>query len=361
MAEAAQRLLDSLGNSLCLDVHHKEEGDGEIPAKVLVDYSMERRRKQKMLCSQLQVLRFLLELLQEADTANWEEMSPELLNKEVEEVKKQWKSLRSEYQEKVNEVEELIPQLLEKIQLIQERKTQLEETMERYQAQARERQQHLQEVYQEQQVVVQKCQIQIAQLKDEVQELEQSVACWIRTVSRDAKFAGLLSMHGVSLLSVGENELLLDLHVINKTEIPPLRVNLHLSSEGDFQVEPEDSMLTLPPELRRGAISHIIAIILELQCWYQSHATLLKELKELQQRFAIDWQPAERQLVFLNRNKQHRLAIGPGYPVSGGVRLLSVKGAEPCATADKIKPPVENPSLSDWLEYLHGYPDYSTQ
>ncbi|KAM4019457.1 LOW QUALITY PROTEIN: outer kinetochore KNL1 complex subunit ZWINT [Anomaloglossus baeobatrachus] len=139
MAETAQRLLDSLWNNPCLDVRRKEEGDGEIPAKVLVDYSMERRRKQKMLCSQLQVLRFLLELLQEADTANWEEMSPELLNKEVEEVKQKWKALRCEYQEKVTEVEEVIPQLLEKIQLIQERRTQLEEAMARYQAQVRGR------------------------------------------------------------------------------------------------------------------------------------------------------------------------------------------------------------------------------
>ncbi|XP_073496520.1 outer kinetochore KNL1 complex subunit ZWINT isoform X2 [Phyllobates terribilis] len=354
-------LLDSLRNSPCLDVRHKEEGDGEIPAKVLVDYSMERRRKQKMLCSQLQVLRFLLELLQEEDTANWEEMSPELLNKEVEEVKKKWKSLRSEYQEKVNEVEELIPQLLEKIQLIQERKTQLEEAMERYQAQAKERLQHLQEVFQEQQLVVQKCQVQMEQLKDEVQTLEQSVDRWIRTVNRDSKLAGLLSMHGVSLLAVGENELLLDLHIIGKTEMPPLRVNLHLSSEGEFQLAPEDAKLTLPPELQRGATSHIVPIILELQCWYRSHARLLKELKELHERFAIEWRPAERQLLFLHRNKQHRLAIGAGYPVSGGVWLLSVTGAGPCDTADKLKPPVENPSLSDWLEYLHGYPDYSTQ
>ncbi|XP_040298761.1 ZW10 interactor isoform X1 [Bufo bufo] len=365
MAEGAQRLLDSLPNRPCLDVRRKEEGDGEIPAKVLVDYSMERRRKQKMLCSQLQVLRFLLEFIKEADIVNWEETNPELLNQEVEEVKQKWKSLKSQYQEKVNEVEEIIPQLLEKIQLVHEKKTQLEETLQRYHTQkliaeekAKERQQHLQDVFQKQQLVVQKCQVQIEQLKDELQKLEQSVDCWIQTVSRDSTFVGILhAQQVVSLVSIGEKELALDLNVSEKTQIAPLRVNLHWTSEEEFQVETEDPVLRLPPELQRGATTHITPVILELQCWYQSHARLLVELKKIQERFPIDWLPNERKILFLKGNKQHSLVIEPGYPVSGGVRLL---GGEPCNSSDNFKPPAENPSLSDWLEYLHSNPNFST-
>ncbi|XP_075116984.1 uncharacterized protein LOC142185453 [Leptodactylus fuscus] len=284
---------------------------------------------------------------------------------EVEEVKKKWKCLKSEYQEKVNEVEEIIPQLLEKIQLVHEKKAQLEETLQTYHTQkviseekAKERQQHLQEVFQKQQLVVQKCQIQIEQLKDEIQKLEQSADCWIQTVNRDSAHVGLLStLQGVSLVSAGEEELVLDLKVGEKTETPPLRVNLHWTSEGEFQVETEDSMPGLPPELQRGATSRITPVILGLQSWYQSHARLLKELRELKERFAIDWLPAERKLLFLKGSKQYSLLIDPGYPASGGVRLL---GPEPCNTSDNFKPPVEKPSVSNWLQYLHCYPDVST-
>ncbi|XP_056394835.1 ZW10 interactor-like [Hyla sarda] len=364
----AQRLLDSLSNTPYLDVRRKEEGDGEIPANVLVEYSMGRRRKQKMLGSQLQVLRFLLEFLQEADTANWEDTSPEILNQEVEEVKKKWKSLKCEYQEKVVEVEETIPLLLEKIQLIHDKKTELEEALHRYQAQkviaeekAKERQQHLQEVFQKQQLVVQKCQIQIEQLKGEIQKLEQSVECWIQAVHSDSTLAGLLNnLEGVTLVSAEEKELVLDLNVCKETEISPLRVTLHWTSEEEIKVETEDPMPRLPTELQCGATSHIIPIILELQSWYQSHARLLKEMKDLQERFTIDWLPTQMKLLFFKGDKQHTLVIEPGYPMSGGVRLLSGKGAEPCNTADNFKPPVENPSVSDWLEYLQSSPESST-
>ncbi|XP_075691049.1 outer kinetochore KNL1 complex subunit ZWINT isoform X2 [Rhinoderma darwinii] len=321
-----------------------------------------------MLYSQLHVLHSLHDFLQEAHSANWEETGPGILNQEVEQVKKKWKALKSEYQEKVKEVEEMIPQLLERIQLIQEKKTQLEETLQRYNTQkalaeekAEEKRQHLQEVFQKQQLVLQKCQVQLKQLKDAVQKLEQSADCWNQIVNRNWTLAGLMNtLQRVSMVSVAEKELVLDINVSEKIEIPPLRVNLRWTSEGAFQVETEGSLPRLPPELQRWPTSHITPTILELQCWFQCNARLMNELKELQKRFAIDWLPIERQLLFSKGNNQHRLAIALGYPMSGGVRLLSVKTGEPSHVSDNIKPPGENPSLSDWLEYLHRSPDFST-
>ncbi|XP_063792087.1 ZW10 interactor [Pseudophryne corroboree] len=368
MAETAERLLDSLSNISWLDVRQKADGDAEVPAKVLVDYSVERSKKQKMLCGQLQVLRFMLEFLRDADSVSWEDTIPELLSREVEEVKEKWKALKCEYQEKVTDVVDVLPQLLDRIQLLQEKRRQLEQSLQRYQSQkevaemkAKEKLQHLQEVVEKQRLVVEKCQGQILELKEELQRLEQSADSWIQAVSRDSTHLGLLrSLSGVSLVSIGGKELVLDVSADEKTEIPPLRVTLHGTAEGKFQVETDSSVPSLPADLQHVSSSHITPVILELQSWYRSNTRLLKELGELQQRFALDWIPAEQMLIVLKGGKQFRLLIEPGYPLSGSIRLVSVTGAEPYTVPENFKPPVESPSLSEWLEYLHDSPHFTS-
>ncbi|XP_075041677.1 outer kinetochore KNL1 complex subunit ZWINT isoform X2 [Mixophyes fleayi] len=321
-----------------------------------------------MMCGQLQVLRFMLEFLQEADSAGWEETNPKLLNIDAEEVKQKWKALKYEYREKVKDVEEAIPQLLERIQLVHEKRTQLEESLQRYQSQkavtdnkTKDKQQHLQEVSQKQQLVVEKCQSQIQQLKEELQKLEQSADSWIEAVGRDSTHVGLLTtLPGLSVVCVGEQELVLDVMADEKMEIPPLRVTLRWTSEERFQVETDGSVPGLPMDLQQGATSRIPSVLLELQCWYRSNGRLLSELRELEERYTIDWLATERTLLLLKGGKRYRLLVKPGYPLSGGVRLMSVAGAEPCVVPDNCKPLVESPSLSDWLKYLHNAPNLST-
>ncbi|KAM9324265.1 outer kinetochore KNL1 complex subunit ZWINT [Gastrophryne carolinensis] len=356
----ADKCLDSIAKNPHLNPPQRDDGDGEVPAKFLVHYSMERRKKQKMLCSQLQVLRLLIEFLQEASTANWEESNLESLSKEVASVRQKWKALKSEYQNKVQEVEKNLPQLLEKIQLLQDKKMQLEECLQRYLSQRavkeKQAQQELQEVIQKQQQVLQKCQDQIKLLKSEVGRLEQSAESWIQTVNRDSSLVSLLeSLQGMSLVSVGEKELVLDIST-GHSDVMPLRVNVHVTSEGRFHIEAENSMPDLPPELQCGTTNHMTAVILELACWYQSHGRLLAEMRELQERFAIDWLQEERKLLLLKGSTQYTLCVEPGYPQSGGIRLLSSKGSEQAAVTAHIQPPDERPTLRAWLEYLQSLP-----
>ncbi|XP_077332694.1 outer kinetochore KNL1 complex subunit ZWINT isoform X1 [Lithobates pipiens] len=354
MAEAAQRILDSIASKPHLNIYQKEEGD-EVAAKVLVHYSKKRCKKQRILCNQLQVLRFLLEFLQEASTVSWEESNPELLNEEREMVRQKWKGLKSEYLNKVKEVEELLPQLLEKIQLLQEKKNQLEASLQRYQdkraTMEKQAKQELEEALQKQQQVVQKCQDHIEKLKVEVEKLEQSAESWIQSVNKDSSLLELLrTLQGMSLVSVEDKEMVLDLYA-GETAVAPLRINVHLTSE-QFHIKTEDSMPGLPPELQHGATSHITSVILELQCWYRNHGQLLAEMRVLQDRFSIDWLPVERQVLLLKDSKQYTLYVEPGYPQSGRVKLLSVKESEMGASSSNLKPPGEYPSLTTWLEYL---------
>ncbi|XP_075438365.1 outer kinetochore KNL1 complex subunit ZWINT isoform X2 [Ascaphus truei] len=130
--EGARRLLDTLHGAPSLEERPRKEGDGEAPDKVLVDYSMDCRRKQKMMCGQLQVLRLLLEFLLHADHASWEEDSLETLSLKEEEVKRSWKMLKAEYQEKVTETERLLPQLIQRLQRLHNKRRELEEGLQRH-------------------------------------------------------------------------------------------------------------------------------------------------------------------------------------------------------------------------------------
>ncbi|CAH2317078.1 ZW10 interactor [Pelobates cultripes] len=220
MENSANRLLDSVIRASCLDQNHSE--DGEISTKVLVDYSMERRRKQKMLCSQLQVLRFLLEFLEKADTASWEETSPEILKKEL---------------------------------------------------------QVLQDLVVKKGKCLDLCQTRIHDLEEEIRRLEEFVDTWIQAVLWDSTFCSLLrTLQGVCLVSVGESELILDLVVDQMPETPTMRLNMCWTSQGSLHVKTDESVPVPPQELLTDSESYLLYVILEVQCWYHSQARVLREL-----------------------------------------------------------------------------------
>ncbi|XP_053330241.1 uncharacterized protein LOC128504037 isoform X2 [Spea bombifrons] len=359
METAATRLLDAVTGALAVDEAHREDGDGDVSARVLVDSCKAHCRKQKMLCGQLQVLHFLLEFLEEADTANWDEAAPEILSHKLEEVKRHWKLLKAQYQEKVREVEGIIPQLVDRQQLLREKQKLLEESLQRYQRQKEETNsvlqkrteqeaERLQDFAQRQRQVVQKCAIQIHQLEEEVKRLEESASSWVQTVSRL-----LTALQGFSVVSVEENTLVLD---VDETTDVPLRLTLRWSPQGGLQVE-TDGLVPAPPcELLAGSVSHVKSVILELQAWYRSQGHVLRELSGLQDRFAVDWLPAERTLLFLKGSTQCLLFVEPGYPATGGIQLKSVKSGRLSLDPATLKPPGEEPSLCDWLEYLQSCP-----
>ncbi|XP_072287451.1 outer kinetochore KNL1 complex subunit ZWINT isoform X2 [Pyxicephalus adspersus] len=324
MAERAQRILGSIAKHPYLNLHHKGAGN-ELPVKIHLNHSKDTRMKEEVVRHQLQILGFLIEFLQEAANVNWEEATLEQLCQEIEIVKEKWKGFKAAYQNKVKEVEVLIPELLKKIQLLQRKKTQLEESLQRYHYKAKQQQE---EALQKQQQMVKKCQEcqdHIQLLNMEVEKLEQSVDTWMRSVNKDSSLLELLrTLQGITLVPILEKELVLDLYA--SETLASLRVNVKLTSEGQFQIKTEDSMPCLPPELQHGDISHIIPVILELKFWYRSHGQLLAEMKELRDRFIIDWLPVEQQIILLKGSMQYTLHVEPGYPQSGGVKLLSAKG-----------------------------------
>ncbi|XP_049649277.1 TMF-regulated nuclear protein 1-like [Accipiter gentilis] len=104
----------------------------------------------------------------------------------------------------------------------------------------------------------------------------------------------------------------------------------------------------LPPPLGPG--------LLELQgrCW--EGRPLWAEVEQLQRRFALDWEPELGRLRVLGGPRGSEtvwtLELEAGYPGrGGGVRLLP-----PPAGVPAISPPSASPTLTEWLELLVGTP-----
>ncbi|MEE6528757.1 hypothetical protein FKM82_017307, partial [Ascaphus truei] len=94
----------------------------------------------------------------------------------------------------------------------------------------------------------------------------------------DSAFCALLqTLHGVSLVSVGDNKLVLDLKPGEVGETAPLLVSLCWTSEGDLRVESAGPVPAMPLELLDGSSSHVRSVILELQSWYRSQALISRQ------------------------------------------------------------------------------------
>uniref|UniRef100_A0A8C3SWM8 Uncharacterized protein n=1 Tax=Chelydra serpentina TaxID=8475 RepID=A0A8C3SWM8_CHESE len=100
-AGAARELLARLDEALAFEGPTREELEAELPAKVLVEHAVDTRKKQKWMCSQLHVVKFLLEFLDQRDSASG--LEPWWLR--MVQAKQQWKLLKVGYQQRVEAIE----------------------------------------------------------------------------------------------------------------------------------------------------------------------------------------------------------------------------------------------------------------
>ncbi|XP_052408948.1 uncharacterized protein si:dkey-225f5.4 [Carassius gibelio] len=74
-------------------------------------------------------------------------------------------------------------------------------------------------------------------------------------------------------------------------------------------------------------------------------------------RFAIDWCPAEKLLIFLKTaTTVCHLRVEEGYPSHGRAALLSVRKDGSLLDITHLQPPVQHPVLTEWLEFLSSNP-----
>ncbi|CAM5173736.1 unnamed protein product [Eretmochelys imbricata] len=379
-AGQAWELLAQLDEALAFEGPTREELEAELPAKVLVEHAVDTRKKQKWMCSQLHVVKFLLEFLDQRDSAPFDQKTTEAaVRNEMMQAKQQWKELKAGYQQQVVAIEGAVPRVLAQLEKGQHLAQRLKEALARYEAQrheaekkargARERRQKEQEQLEErkqqleEQAALLRSRVQaqrqeLHRLQGELQSQECVASGWREKVERSSALCQLLeTLQGVRVVSASADEIDVELTPGPQQTTPDpqpatpdpqlLRFTLCWAEDGSIRVQ-SHSPLFPPPR----PCADVRGTVLELQQSYGQLAPLLAEIQALQTRFSIDWQPQEHQLRFLQPSAIWTLAVEPGYPVWGRVRLLAVQGQ--CGPGDPgaWKPPQETPSLRDWLEYL---------
>ncbi|XP_057591620.1 ZW10 interactor isoform X4 [Hippopotamus amphibius kiboko] len=110
--------------------------EAELPAQILAEFVMDSRKKDKLLCSQLQVVDFLQNFLVQEGTA--QDLNPlaseDTSRQKAVEAKEQWKELKATYQEHVEAITSSLTQVLTKVEEAQRKQAQLQEALEQLQA-----------------------------------------------------------------------------------------------------------------------------------------------------------------------------------------------------------------------------------
>lgn len=110
--------------------------EAELPAPILAEFVMDSRKKDKLLCSQLQVVDFLQNFLAQEDTAQGLDplASEDMSRQKAIATKEQWKELKATYQEHVEAITSALTQALPKMQEAQRKQAQLQDALEQLQA-----------------------------------------------------------------------------------------------------------------------------------------------------------------------------------------------------------------------------------
>ncbi|XP_014394241.1 PREDICTED: ZW10 interactor isoform X5 [Myotis brandtii] len=110
--------------------------EAEVPGQILAEFVMDSRKKDKLLCSQLQVVDFLQNFLAQEDIVQGLDplASEDRSRQKAIAAKEQWKELKATYQEHVEAISRALIQAMPKMEEAQRKQAQLREALEQLQA-----------------------------------------------------------------------------------------------------------------------------------------------------------------------------------------------------------------------------------
>ncbi|KAM9457629.1 uncharacterized protein Hap1MRO34_018797 [Clarias gariepinus] len=345
-------------------------------AKVMASYLMDCRRKQKIMCKQYgavdEMIRFLAGLESAEQFLN--EPCPSVPNTEA-----NWKALKAEYLEQVQEVNGLIEKLVEQMEELVKKQQTLEALLVALEKKKQEFEEHekvalkskqrvmkqmnlqIDDSLQRTQDALHACDRQLSELKRKADERLAQVANW--TALRDRLQSTLETTQAYMqsrLLSVSLSELCLELLPRSTQEsLEPLHLSITMTTDDHFRLQVFQGTAGLLEQSVEGHVKEMSAALVEVMKCYISQGKMLAEIQALHSRFAIDWCPAKRLLIFLkSATTVCHLELEDGYPSNGRAKLLAVRKDGNLLNLSALQPPVMNPTLTGWLEFLSSYPDF---
>ncbi|XP_041122732.1 uncharacterized protein si:dkey-225f5.4 [Polyodon spathula] len=371
-ADESVRILLELCDSAAVSLHTVPDKHDKV--EVLLGYFVDSCRKNKLLCRQLHVLDSLLSVLETMDPQNLDQ-DPQDFRASEKEMHEMWKGLKCQFQEERLQNEAQIAVALEKGRQLQEARRALEELLHKLelkkakfeenqqsqiakQQQDKDRVQYFLQRREELEAAVeqgrrnlQRCEESVLQLAQEVQDMQRQVVQDTRELNRT------LELQGVRILSLSEDGITVQLLTSSHTE--PLHMSLHWRGDETLHVQMSSAGAGLcEAMLLREPLEDMKSVILEALHCYSSQASLLSDIQRLQGRFAIDWQAADRRLLFLKSSSVVcTLSLGEWFPSRWQIQLVSVQGRAQPVDPASLRPPQLNPSLQDWLEFLSSSPD----
>ncbi|XP_069397588.1 ZW10 interactor isoform X2 [Delphinus delphis] len=182
--------------------------EAELPVQMLAEFVMDSRKKDKLLCSQLQVVDFLQNFLVQEGTA--QDLNPlaseDTSRQKAIEVKEQWKELKATYQEHMEAITSSLTQALPKVEEAQRKQAKLQEALEQLQAKEK-RLQHLAVVSSEVRERQTGTQQELEQLYQELGALKQQAGQEQYKLQRHQTFLHLLyTLQGKLLFHEAEAE-----------------------------------------------------------------------------------------------------------------------------------------------------------
>ncbi|NXF27731.1 ZWINT protein, partial [Rhodinocichla rosea] len=214
-----------------------EEEEGDVPSRVLVEHQMDTRRKQKLLLSQLRVLKMLLGVI---ENPGQQPLAPTNLREAMAQARGCWQELKARYGEALGALEEAMPAALEQLergqQLLQRGKAALEARLE----QQEELKQKVREATERRDQLLRRVQerrLQRLRRQEELQGLRERVA----RVKASCELYQTLAGARVLPPSPGTPKQELELELgpppgSSSRSLPPLRLSLSPSGEVQLQV-----------------------------------------------------------------------------------------------------------------------------
>ncbi|XP_043910927.1 uncharacterized protein LOC122788070 [Protopterus annectens] len=212
---------------------------------------------------------------------------------------------------------------------------------------------------------VEEVQARIRQCKDRIEQLQQELQTWSSSFEKLSKQTNkqaelhclMKALQGIKIKNVTDDDMLLEVTpqaLIPSSEITPLELCVHWNEEGELSLSQVGSGIFNLDTIVQKPLINLKNALLEIQHSYISQAELVSEIQRLHDKYAIDWLQEERKLRYLKTSSAvYVLSIEPGYPANGQIQLLGLQGSDGIEES-AVKPPQENPSLSDWLECLHA-------